>query len=237
VAHPSTASTESGDGLQFTLWQRMQFALVSWVVSAIVTLIGWTLRITFSSEPDSVQTIDEIYPGIYPFWHGCVLPAIWVFRRRRLGVITSESRDGEYIARVIGRFGFVPIRGSSSRGGRRAMVEMRQLVSEGGAVAFTIDGPRGPRRIAKRGPVVLARITGAPIVPFYVALDRFWTLRTWDQFVIPKPFARAYVRAANKIFVAADATEERLDAAHREMQAALERVTADAEAHFSSVRN
>jgi len=117
------------------------------------------------------------------------------------------------------------------------MVEMRQLVSEGGAVAFTIDGPRGPRQIAKRGPVVLARITGAPIVPFYVSLDRAWTLRTWDHFVIPKPFARAYVRAANKIFVGADATEEQLDAAHREMQAALERVTADAEAYFSSARN
>ena len=134
--------------------------LASWVIAAFAALIGATLRITFSSEEGSVPNIDDIFPGIYPFWHRCVLPSVWVFRKRKLAVMTSQSRDGEYIARVIERYGFVAVRGSSSRGGQRALLEMRRIVADGGGVAFTIDGPRGPRYVAKRGPVLLARETG-----------------------------------------------------------------------------
>ena len=209
----------------------MQFTLVAWVVSAVISAIGFTLRITFSVEENSVSSIDDIYPGIFPFWHRCVLPSVWIFRRRKLAVMTSQSTDGEYIARVIKRFGFVPVRGSSSRGGIRALLEMRRLVNESGGVAFTIDGPRGPRSVAKRGPILLARETGVAIVPFYVALDRAWVLNTWDGFMIPKPMARAFIRAGEKISVPPDADEATQQRCYEQMQAALERVTAYAEAH------
>ena len=211
----------------------MQFTLVAWVVSSVIAAIGFTLRITFSGEEDSVTSVDDIYPGIFPFWHRCVLPAAWVFRHRKLAVMTSQSRDGEYIARVIERFGFVPVRGSSSRGGIRALLEMRRLVTEGGGVAFTIDGPRGPRSVAKRGPISLARDTGVAIVPFYVALDRAWVLKTWDGFMIPKPMARAFIRAGGKILVPPNADEAAQQHCYEQMQAALERVTAYAEAHVT----
>jgi lysophospholipid acyltransferase (LPLAT)-like uncharacterized protein len=221
---------------------RVLASLLSWIVPAIVSLIGLTLRFDVdapdaTAEEGSLTRIDDLYPGIFVFWHRCVLPAMWIFHNRNLAVITSESRDGEYIARVIQRMGYVPIRGSSSRGGRRAMLDLRKFVTEGGGVAFTIDGPRGPRYIAKRGPVTLARVTGVPIVPFYVALDRSWVLNTWDRMVIPKPFCRAYLRAGKKIFVAADADEDTLDRCYAEMQAGLERVTAFAELQFSSTKN
>ncbi|HZD31153.1 MAG TPA: lysophospholipid acyltransferase family protein [Candidatus Angelobacter sp.] len=224
------------------LRDRLLATVLSWIVPAIVSLIGLTLRFDIdapdaTAEEGSLTRIDELYPGIFVFWHRCVLPAMWIFRHRNLGAVTSESRDGEYIARVIQRMGFVPIRGSSSRGGRRAMLEMRQLVTQGGGVAFTIDGPRGPRHVAKRGPVVLARVTGVPIVPFYVALDRAWVLNTWDRMLIPKPFAHVYIRAARKIYVPADADEATMDHGYSEMQAALERVTTFAESQFSSPRN
>ncbi len=209
-------------------------AVVSWIASGLVGLIGRTLRMTITYEEGSIAGLDSIAPGIYPFWHRCVLPATWLFRNRAIAVLTSLSRDGEYIARVIRRFGFVPIRGSSSRGGPRGLLEMEAMVRAGGAVAFTIDGPRGPRYVAKKGPVMLARLTGVPITAFYVAVERPWVLRTWDAMLIPKPFSRAYVRVAKNIFVPPEADEEALQRCHTEMQAALERVARFAESQFSS---
>lgn len=233
----STQSNTDAGERQFTLWQRVQFAIVAWAASVFIWSIGRTLRVTFSWEEGSIGSMDNVYPGIYPFWHRCVLGATWIFRRRNFAVLTSKSRDGEFIARVIQRFGFVPIRGSSSRGGQRGLLEMHSFVENGGGAAFTIDGPRGPRYVAKRGPVLLARTTGVPITAFYVAMEKAWVLRTWDAMIIPKPFSRAYIRVARKIFVARDVDDDGLAAAHVEMQEALERVTAYADSQFSSLRD
>ena len=215
----------------------MQFALVAGAVSVFIALVGRTLRVEFSWEEGSIGSMDNVYPGIYPFWHRCVLGATWIFRHRNFAVLTSRSRDGEFIARVIQRFGYVPIRGSSSRGGQRGLLEMDTFVKNGGGAAFTIDGPRGPRFVAKRGPVLLARTTGVAITAFYVAMEKAWVINTWDAMMIPRPFSRAFVRVARKIFVPPDASDEQLSAAHSEMQAALDRVTAYADSQFSSPRN
>jgi lysophospholipid acyltransferase (LPLAT)-like uncharacterized protein len=233
----SPESNENAGDRQFTLWQRVQFALVAWAASAFISLVGRTLHVEFSWEEGSIGSLDNVYPGIYPFWHRCVLGATWVFRNRDFAVLTSQSRDGEYIARVIRRFGFVPIRGSSSRGAQRGLLEMNTFVKNGGGAAFTIDGPRGPRFVAKRGPVQLARNTGVPITAFYVALERAWVLKTWDAMLIPKPFSRAHIRVASKIFVPPDADDQQLEAAYAEMQSALERVTAHADSQFSSTHH
>ena len=214
--------------------QRLQIGVASWLAAAVVGLIGRTLRMTITFEEGSIPGLHKISPGIYPFWHRCVLPATWLFRNRGIGVLTSLSRDGEYIARVIRRFGYLPVRGSSSRGGQRGLLEMETMVKAGGAAAFTIDGPRGPRYVAKKGPVVLSRLTGVPITAFYVAVEKRWVLKTWDAMVIPRPFSRAYVRVAKNISVPPDADDAALDQHHTEMQAALERVTEFAEAQFSA---
>ena len=214
--------------------QRLQIGVASWLAAAVVGLIGRTLRMTITFEEGSIPGLHKISPGIYPFWHRCVLPATWLFRNRGIGVLTSLSRDGEYIARVIRRFGYLPVRGSSSRGGQRGLLEMETMVKAGGAAAFTIDGPRGPRYVAKKGPVVLSRLTGVPITAFYVAVEKRWVLKTWDAMVVPRPFSRAYVRVAKNISVPPDADDAALDQHHTEMQAALERVTEFAEAQFSA---
>jgi len=226
---------ELGVESRFTLLQRLQLALVSWVVPAIIALIGCTLRPTITYEDGAIDGLHDLYPGIFPFWHRCVLPATWYFRRRRIAVLTSQSLDGEFIARVIQRFGFVPVRGSSTRGGQRALLEMDGMLGERGAVAFTIDGPRGPRFVAKKGPVLLARTSGAPITAFYVAVQRAWVLNTWDKLVIPKPFSSIYIRVARKILVPADADDAAMEKYQIEMQAALERVTAYAEGQFNRI--
>jgi lysophospholipid acyltransferase (LPLAT)-like uncharacterized protein len=219
---------------QLGLLQRLRIILISSIATAVVGLIGRTLRMTITFEEGSMPGLHAISPGIFPFWHRCVLPATWLFRNEGIGVLTSLSRDGEYIARVIRRFGFVPVRGSSSRGGQRGLREMEAMVKAGGAAAFTIDGPRGPRYVAKKGPVMLARLTGIPITAFYVAVEKRWVLKTWDTMVIPKPFTRAYVRVAKYIHVPPDADDAALDRHHAEMQAALERVTTFAESQFST---
>jgi lysophospholipid acyltransferase (LPLAT)-like uncharacterized protein len=223
---------ESGVRPRFTFWQRVQVTLVSWIVPPVLALIGCTLRMTISREEGAVDGPDDIYPGIFVFWHRCVLPAAWLFRGRRVGVMTSQSLDGEFIARVIRRFGFVPVRGSSTRGGSRALLEMNRILSDGGAVAFTIDGPRGPRYVAKKGPVLLARTSGVAITVFYLAVERAWVLNTWDRLMIPKPFSRILARGARKLYVPPDADEAEMDQYHAEMQAVLERVTEFAEAQF-----
>jgi lysophospholipid acyltransferase (LPLAT)-like uncharacterized protein len=227
---PHAATAES----RFTFIQRIQLALASWIVPAIIWLIGCTLRVTITFEEGAIQKLEEGYPGIFPFWHRCVLPATWVFRRHHPVVMTSQSLDGEYIARVISRFGFLPVRGSSTRGGHAALLKMNLLLAEGHAVAFTIDGPLGPRCVAKKGPVLLARISGVAISAFYVAVDRAWVLKTWDALMIPKPFSRIHVRFGRRIFVPSDADEGAMERYHAEMQAALERVTAFAESQFSA---
>lgn len=234
---PESAVAHDVGERRFSLWERIEFAFVGAAASVFIALVGRTLRVEFSWEEGSIGSMDNVYPGIYPFWHRCVLGATWIFRQRNFAVLTSRSRDGEFIARVIQRFGYVPIRGSSSRGGQRGVLEMDTFVKKGGGAAFTIDGPRGPRFVAKRGPVLLARTTGAAITAFYVAMEKAWVINTWDAMMIPRPFSRAFVRVARRIFVPPDASDEQLSAAHSEMQAALDRVTAYADSQFSSPHN
>jgi len=143
--------------------------------------------------------------------------------------------DGEYIARIIEKLGFTAVRGSSSRGGGPALLGMKRELELGNLVAFTIDGPRGPKYIAKPGPVALSRASALPMAAFYVALDDPWVLNTWDQLMIPKPFSKALVRFSAKMQVPADASDEIMAEFHRRLQAALDRVTAFAEANVRRV--
>jgi lysophospholipid acyltransferase (LPLAT)-like uncharacterized protein len=162
---------------------------------------------------------------IYSFWHNIIFLSIYFWQRRRIVVMTSQSFDGEYIARFVQRFGNGAARGSSTRGATGAMVEMVRLMRAGCPTAFTIDGPKGPRYVAKMGSVLLAKKTGHPIVPFTIAAKKLWELQgTWERTQIPKPFTRARVVIAPPIFVPGDADEEELAARRDELQRALDEV-------------
>ena len=206
--------------------------LISWAGILAIWLICSTLTYEVSAE-DRDGPQDRMFPdppAIGPFWHCCVFPATYFYRDRGMAVMTSRSFDGEYIARIISHFGFVPVRGSSSRGGAQALLGMHKVIEEGRIAVFTIDGPRGPRYVAKPGPVLLARNTQAPVRCFYVALSRAWELNSWDRFMIPKPFARVHVRLSAPLKVPADAGDAQMKELHQQMQAALERVQVYAEA-------
>jgi lysophospholipid acyltransferase (LPLAT)-like uncharacterized protein len=172
---------------------------------------------------------------IYSFWHRAVFASAWLWRNIGLAVMVSRSFDGEYIARTIKKLGFVAVRGSSSRGGAPALLGLKRSLEKGTAVVFTIDGPRGPKNIAKHGPVLLSRASAIPMAAFYVALSDAWVLNTWDAMMIPKPFAKALVRVSAKLRVPADADDAQMAESHRQLQEALERVTEFAEKNVAQV--
>lgn len=220
MSTPSNTNAEA----RFTLKQRVALACIEWLGYLLISLIGLTLRYEQSSEPGGVSE-GEWPPSfvIGPFWHRSVIPATWYFRKRGVAVMTSKSFDGEYIARIIERFGFIAVRGSSSRGGAAALLGMNRVLADGHIAAFTIDGPRGPRFLAKPGPVLLARMSGAPILCFYLAVERPWILKSWDAMMIPRPFSKVHLRWTKLIYVPAGASDAELNEFHHEMQDSLER--------------
>lgn len=226
VIDERTASAER----PFSLGQRVALWVLSWAGYLAIAFICRTLRFEISSEEcDKLEGRTwPPSPMIAPFWHRCVFPATYYFRDRDVSVMTSRSFDGEYIARIIEKFGFRAVRGSSSRGGVRALLGMHDVILEGRIAAFTIDGPRGPQYVAKPGPVLLARNTGAAIRCFYIAVQEAWVLNSWDRLVIPKPFTRAHVRWSGPILVPRDTADQAWEAYQAEMQSTLERVRDDA---------
>src|SRR6266550_2865460 len=189
----------------------------------LIKIIGSTVKFTVDGWGNWEAASGEGRLPIYTFWHNRVFLSTWFWRRRRIVVMTSQSFDGEYIARFIKRFGYGAARGSSTRGATGAVVEMIRLMRAGCPTAFTIDGPKGPRYVAKMGAVLLAKKTGNPILPFTITAEKFWEAKkSWDGFQVPKPFTRARVAIALPIFVRPDADETELNAKRDELQRALE---------------
>lgn len=219
----------------FTLWQRLQIFLASWIGYLAVLLIGRTLRFEVYGW-ENWEAARKTGKGlIYTFWHREIFPATWFWRRRGIVVMTSQNFDGEYIARIIQRHGYGAARGSSSRGAYRALGEMIRCLRHGADTAFTIDGPRGPRFVAKPGAVLLAKATGAAILCFHIALRKAYVFRkTWDQTQIPCPFGRAAVFIAPPILVSPEANEEEQTRKHQEVQAALDQLRERGEAWAGS---
>lgn len=185
-----------------------------------ISLIGRTIR----WEIEGAEHLDSITAAgkqpIYCLWHDRIFAGTYFLRDRGIVVLTSQSKDGEYIARFLRRFGFGAIRGSSSRGGVKALVEMIRVMRRGLPMAFTVDGPRGPRYAAKAGPVLLAQKTGNPMLPFNVECKSFRTVRSWDRLQIPIPFTRAIFTYSAPIYVSSEKSvvQEKLE----ELQASLD---------------
>jgi len=231
---------EGGVALQenlrtFTFWQRVQIFLATWVGYVAILLIGRSMRWEVHGWENWAAARKTGKGLIYTFWHREIFPATWFWRRRGIVVMTSQNFDGEYIARIIQRHGYGAARGSSSRGASRALVEMIRCLRQGLDTAFTIDGPRGPRFVAKPGAVLLAKATGAAILCFHIALRKAYVFRkTWDQTQIPCPFGRAAVFIAPPILVSPEANEEEQTRKHQEVQAALDQLRERGEAWAGS---
>jgi lysophospholipid acyltransferase (LPLAT)-like uncharacterized protein len=220
---------------KLTLGQRIQIPILGWVVWAVIRVLGPTIRFeVLGGRAAGRDYRPDQPPNVYAFWHRCIIAGAWYFRNRNAVLMNTTNFDGQWTRRVIERLGYQTAQGSSTRGGLRGLSVMAKRLEQGVDAAFTIDGPRGPRYIAKPGPVMLARRAGRPIILFHAGLERAWTLRkTWDLFQIPKPFTRAVLVIALPLAVAEDASREMVEEKHQEMQKMLERLRDVAEGWFS----
>ena len=201
--------------------KRLQAAAIAATGYPLVAAIGRSLR----WEVEGLEHLDRVaLSGRQPilvFWHGRILPATWFFRDRGIVVITSENFDGEWIARIIERFGYGTARGSTSRGGLKALLQLKRDMEQGRPAAFTLDGPRGPAYQAQPGAVWLAKATGNPVVPFHIEAARYWTLASWDRTQIPKPCSRVALVIGRPIEVPPELDEAGFELKRLEVEGAL----------------
>ena len=214
--------------------RRIQIPFIAAAVFTVIRTVGPTLRfeVVGGAQPEAFWAAKQ--PSIWAFWHRVILPITWYARNRGIVVMNTTAFDGQWTRKVIEWLGFGTAQGSSSRGGLRGLRVMAKRIEQGLDCAFTIDGPRGPRYVAKVGPVLLARMTGVPIQVFHVGVERGKTIeKTWDHFLLPGLFTRTVIVAHKAIYVPQDADSEMIKAKHEEMQKALERVRDIAEGWFT----
>ncbi len=211
---------------QYSIRERMLIKAADIAFYALIRLIGATIRF----QAEGGEYLDRLAEAnklpILAFWHDRIFAGTYYFRGSGIGVITSQSKDGEYIARFIQRLGYGAIRGSSTRGGVGALVEMIRLMKAGMPMALTVDGPKGPRHVVKPGAAMLAKKTGEPIVPFTIHSTAYWSVNSWDRMQIPKPFSKARVIFAPPIFVKADSDDVAMAAITAELQKSLDELEA-----------
>lgn len=213
---------EFADLSEYPLKKRIMIRMADIAFFAAVKLLGSTAKFEVRGWEhfEAIKAAGKI--PIYSFWHDRIFLGTYFFRDRGIVIMTSKSFDGEYIARFIQRLGYGAIRGSSSRGGSRALVEMIKGMRDGVPMGFSLDGPRGPRYKAKPGAVMLAKKTGNPLMPFVLEAKGYWQANSWDRMQIPKPFTQALVIIGEPIYVDADADESQIEAKRVELQHSLD---------------
>lgn len=213
--------------------QRLAIAILPRLAALVLRVLEWTLRYEVAAEPGAAPAKP---PGsqIWCLWHRCLIPCICYFRKEFTPtVLISRSYDGELIARTIELLGYRTVRGSSSRYGASGLLALAKAAEEGYPAAFTADGPRGPVYRVKPGAAKLAQMTGREIGIFYALPEKAWLLRSWDRFIIPKPFSRVVVSFGRNVPAPSNGSSEALEATRREVEAALERARLNAERHFN----
>jgi lysophospholipid acyltransferase (LPLAT)-like uncharacterized protein len=210
------------DDWRHSLSRRAQIAAIAALGYPLISALGHTLRWRVEGLHHYDAIVASGRQPVMAFWHGRILPAAFYFRRRGIVVITSENFDGEWIARIIERFGFGTARGSSSRGGLKAMLQLVRDMEKGKPAGFTLDGPRGPARVAQPGAIWLARATGNPVLPFHLEASSHWTTSSWDRTQIPKPFSTVAMSVGEPLDVPEDASDEELELCRRELERRLQ---------------
>ena len=201
--------------------KRLQARLIAAAGYPLMAALGSTFRWRVEGAAHYQHVLDDGRQPIMAFWHGRILPATVYFRRRGIVVITSENFDGEWIAGIIERFGYGTARGSTSRGAVRALVQLKRDMAAGKPAGFTLDGPRGPAKVAQPGAIWLAKATGNPILPFHIESDRYWTAHSWDRTQVPKPWATVAIAIGEPMAIDADADARAIEDGRRALEERL----------------
>jgi hypothetical protein len=195
----------------------------------LVWLLGLTWRVTWVDAREREARLERGDRCIFAFWHARLLPLVFTHRRRSIAVLISRHRDGELIARIITRLGFLTGRGSSTRGGEEGIREMLAHAEDRRLLALTPDGPRGPAERVKPGLLYLASRTGFPVIPVATAARPVWTLASWDRLRVPAPFARVVVAYGPPIAVPARLADDQVEAWRERVEAGIRDLTDRAE--------
>jgi lysophospholipid acyltransferase (LPLAT)-like uncharacterized protein len=208
--------------------------LAAGLVYALARSLAGTVRFQWEDRTGLLNH-PQSKPVIFSIWHNRLALCLELYRQyvqglhpeRRMAAIVSASRDGGLLARVLELYRVQPVRGSTSRRGPQAMLEMTSWAEKGYDIAITPDGPRGPRYVMQEGPIVLARLTGMPIIPVSYRLAWKKTLKTWDQFQVPFPATRCEVILGEPIHVAPDITDAEREILRQKLQTAMAAITHD----------
>jgi lysophospholipid acyltransferase (LPLAT)-like uncharacterized protein len=216
----------------FSYSQRITLAIVPRLVALLLRVLHRTLRYEVVVEPGAEPATPPAHQ-VWCFWHRCLIPCACYFHTTiRPAVLISRSFDGELIARTIERLGFLTARGSSTRAGGSGLLALAKELERGHGAVFTADGPRGPLYKVKSGAVKLAQLTGYPIGIFYAHPQKSWLLRSWDRFMIPKPFSRVAISWGRDVEAPQIDDPLVIEAKRLEVEQALERARLNAERHF-----
>ena len=207
----------------------------AWLVFGFERALTSTLRCAWQDKSGMFQKGKPSQPVIFCLWHNRLALAMLIHRahvrrfqpQRRLAVLVSASRDGAAFSALLERFGVLPVRGSSSRRGSQALLELTSRAEQGYDIGITPDGPRGPRYVVQDGIIHLAQLTGCPIVPAGVWFSRKWTLKSWDGFQIPQPFARCEVQFDELLRVPREISDREREVLRTELEARMQTMTRD----------
>jgi len=210
---------------------RVRTALLGRAAALLLRVWAATWRVT-TDGPDPLVPDHE--PAVAAFWHRNILIAAWYYRDLGFSVAVSRSKDGDLIAAALAGLGYQETaRGSSTRGGASALRELHRLVTSGATVSVQTDGPQGPPRVSKIGIVTLARLSGRPVQPVTFAAHPAFRFKSWDQTILPWPFARVRCRYGEPVPVPTDADEDAEEAARQHLDDALNALTDDLDATIS----
>jgi lysophospholipid acyltransferase (LPLAT)-like uncharacterized protein len=201
--------------------------LISSLGGGLITGLMRTTRFEIENGVIHEEWLRPRRAAMYLLWHGRLLPCSYHHRNHGLATLISLHRDGDYISGVVEKWGFQVLRGSSSRGGTKALRQMVRLLRGGTPIAVTPDGPRGPRQEMKLGPLLAAQMAGVPVIPVSAGTDRAWWFEGWDRFMVPKPFSRIRLKYGEPVRIPPDADQAEVERIAAELQAALNRLTAD----------
>jgi lysophospholipid acyltransferase (LPLAT)-like uncharacterized protein len=230
ITPPATSPRRSG-GKRLTFWLATRFG---WL---LLLLVGRWTRIRFQGRDHFEKLRAHQRPFIICTWHGKILIPIFIHRGENICGMVSEHHDGEMIAQTLHRIGYTTVRGSSTRGGSRAMIAMIRALKNGHVGAIMPDGPKGPRHVFKFGALAIAQKAGADLLPMTFASSAFWRLKSWDQFIIPKPFSRALALYGEPISVPATTEPEALEGLRQQVEERMRALEAEVEARFSMRSN
>ncbi|MGN7611959.1 lysophospholipid acyltransferase family protein [Magnetococcales bacterium HHB-1] len=219
-------------------WLKKLEPIIPYLLVGIISLMGYTLRFQWRGVSRQETTALK-KPVIHAFWHARIflLTSAYLrlphqFLHQPMQLLISLSRDGTLLSKVVERLGFQTIRGSSHRGGIKALYRLASKINQGYDGGITPDGPKGPAEEVKIGAILLARRTGRLILPLTAAPTRMWRLKSWDRFIIPKPFSRVIILCGQPIAVPKDANETMMEQLRQQLQQELQRINKEADRYF-----